>query len=556
VPKVAGATFTFGWFCAFDPKPNTGLVVLWGNDQIYLMGGFIREELRSALLGGAKLLVIDPRRTDIAKRADLWISPRPGSDGVLALGMIKVIIEEELYDVDFVTKWTVGFDRLQDHVKTFSLEDVEKLTWVPRPQIEKAARLYAQNKPVCLVVGNGLERSINAFQQLRAIFIMRAIIGDLNTPGGNVCLTPAPFTRLGNFFQLKKSPRLERIKAKRVVGSEFKVAMANAYIPTQSLIKAILEEKPYPIKAAICILTNPLVSYPDTEATYRAFMKLDFLVVSELFPTPTTAIADIVLPAAWGAEHDTVGYWPGWHEEIRAYPKLVNPPGEARSDTEWINELAKRLGLQEYFWDDDREALDLMLQPSGLSWEEFKERRILQQKKEYKKPEDGVFKTPSGKVEIYSKRLEELGYSPIPTFKELSQLRFDCSEEYPLLLFNGKEAAYMLTGYKHVAFLRRMKSQPTVKLNPKTAKKLGLNEGDWVYIETRKGKIKQILSLDPDLDPRLVYASFGWWFPEDPKDLYQFRKSNINVLTESDPPYDPVTGSVELSGIPCRVYKA
>jgi anaerobic selenocysteine-containing dehydrogenase len=143
----------------------------------------------------------------------------------------------------------------------------------------------------------------------------------------------------------------------------------------------------------------------------------------------------------------------------------------------------------------------------------------------------------------------------MPTFGELSQFRFDVSKEYPLLLFNGKEAAYMLTGYKHVNFARALKPQPTVELNPETAKKAGLKEGDWVYIETKRGSIKQILSLDPDLDPRLVYVSFGWWFPEDPDDLYQFRKSNINVLVPNDQPYDPATGSLEMGGIPCRVYK-
>ena len=550
---MAGATYTFGWPCVYDPRPNTGLVVLWGNNQIYLMGGFIREDLRSALQGGAKLLVIDPRKIDIAKRADIWIGPRPQSDGVLALGMIKVIIEEDLYDADFVTKWTVGFEKLQEHIKKFSLSDVESLTWVPRLEIEKAARLYAQTKPVSLVVGNGIEKSINAFQQLRAIFIMRSLVGDMNTSGGNVRLTPAPFMRLGHFFLIGKSPR--KAETKIQLGNEFPISITSAYIPPQSFVNAILEEKPYPMKGAICILTNPLLSYPDTENTYKAFMKLDFIVVSELFHTPTTAIADIVLPAAWGAEHDTVGYWPGWHEEIRAYPKLIEPPGEARSDPEWINELAKRLNLGEFFWNNEKEALDEMLKPSGYSWEDFKEKRILEAKKEYKKPEEGLFTTPSGKVEIYSERLEGLGCSPMPLFEELSQFRFDLSKEYPLLLFNGKEAPYMLTGYKQIDFLRSKKPQPTMELNPATAEKLGLKEGEWVYIETEKGKIKQILSLDPDLDPRLVYASFGWWFPEDSGELYQFRKSNINVLTESAAPFDPVTGSVELGGIPCKVYK-
>jgi anaerobic selenocysteine-containing dehydrogenase len=516
------------------------------------MGGEWKQTIRSAILSGAKLVVVNPKRIDTARRAHLWLSPRPQSDGVLALGIIKVMIEEKLYDADFVSKWTVGFEGLQEHVKTFSLDEVERLTWVPQAQIREAARMLALNKPLCYFEGNALERSIHAFQEIRAVYILQALVGNLNVPGGNALGNPAPYTRMGRFFLLKGSPR----KLEKGLCSPFRVGMQAAYVPPQALVRALLDEKPYPIKAAMCILSNPLVSYPDTEATYKAFMKLDFFVVSELFPNPTTAIADIVLPAAWQAEHDTVGYWPGWYGEIRAYPKIVDPPGEARPDPEWINELAKRVGLRESFWEDWKESLDFVLKPSGLTWQDLKEKRCLRMEKLYKKPEEGIFKTPSGKVEIYSKQLKELGYSPMPLFQELSQFCFEPTEEYPLLMFNGKEAAYMLTGYKHVKYARKLKPQPTVDLNPETAKKFGLEEGDWIYIETKKGKVKQILKLDPNLNPNLVYPSWGWWFPEEPEDLFQFRKANINVLTQSEPPYDPETGSVELGAIPCKVYKA
>jgi len=549
---VAGATSVFGTSFNADPGLKTGLLLLWGSDPLYLMGGEWKETIRSAILAGAKLMVINPKRIDTAKRADLWISPRPQSDGALAMGIIKIMIEEKLYDADFVAKWTVGFEELREEVKTFSLEDVEKATWVPKAQMEKAARMFAGNKPLCYFEGNALERSIHAFQEMRAVYILQALVGDLNVPGGNALGTPAPFVRMGRFFLLKGSPR----KLEKGLGSPFRVGMQAAYVPTQAFVRAILDDRPYPIKAALCVLSNPLVSYPDSEATYKAFMKLEFFVVSELFPTPSTAVADIVLPAAWQAEHDVVGYWPGWYGEIRAYPKIVDPPGEARPDPEWINELAKRVGLRQYFWENWQECLDEILKPSGLTYQQLKEKRCLKLERQYKKPEDGIFKTPSGKVEIYSNQLKELGYSPIPHFKELTQFCFEPSAEYPLLMFNGKEAAYMLTGYKHVQYARALRPNPTVDLNPETAKKLGLQKGEWIYIETRKGRVKQILDLDPDLNPQLVYASWGWWFPEEPEDLFQFRKSNINVLTHSEPPYDPETGSVELGAIPCRVYKA
>lgn len=549
---MAGAVHTFGTLPIEEPGPKTGLLMTWGDNVTYFMGGEIREGRRAALLSGAKLIVVDPKRVDLAKRADLWISPRPQTDGILALGMIKVAIEEELYDSDFVDNWTVGFDRLREHVGTFSLEDVEKFTWVPQAQIREAARLVSKNRPLSLAVGNGLERGMHAFQQLRAVYIFQALFGDVNTPGGNAIPTPAPFSRMGRFYQLKGSPR----DLQKGLCSPFKVGVSSAYVPPQSLIKAILYEEPYPIRAAMCILSNPLMSYPDTEETFKAFKKLDFFVVSELFPTPSTAVADIVLPAAWQAEHDTLGYWAGWWGEIRAYPQIVEPPGEAWPDPKWINELGKRVGLEKYFWNDWQECLDEILEPSGLTWEQFKQKRVLHATKEYKKPEEGIFRTSSGKVELYSERLAKLDCSPMPVFEELHRISSETSEEYPLLFFNGKEAAYMLTGYKHVPYARALKPQPTVELNPKTAEKFGLKEGEWIYIETKKGRIKQILTLDPDLDPKLVFLSFGWWFPEEPEDLFQFRKSNINVLVSNDPPYDPATGSLVMEAIPCRVYKA
>ena len=222
------------------------------------------------------------------------------------------------------------------------------------------------------------------------------------------------------------------------------------------MIKGILNKDPFPIKAAWFILTNPVMSYPNSRETYQALMELEFSVTSELFMTPTAALSDIVLPIAWGMEHEELGYWPGWYEEIRAHPKIVDPPGECWPDTKIINELAKRLGMREDFWEDDEEALDMMLEPSGLTYEEFKEKRVLRAKREYKQH---VYRTPSGKIEIYSETLEKMGYSPMPLWEELSIMP-EMTKEYPLLFTNAKEEAYMLTGFKQVAAIRKIRPDP------------------------------------------------------------------------------------------------
>jgi anaerobic selenocysteine-containing dehydrogenase len=281
-------------------------------------------------------------------------------------------------------------------------------------------------------------------------------------------------------------------------------------------------------------------------------MKIEFTVVSELFMTPTAALADILLPAAWGMEHEELGYWPGWYEEIRAYPKIVDPPGEAWADTKWLNELAKRLGLGEYFWKTDDDALDAMLKPSGFTYEDMRYKRVLHSRRDYKKHD---YRTPSGKVEFYSKNAADFGYSPLPYWKEVTDLP-ELTPEFPLLMTNAKEDVYMLTGYKHVPSLRNMKPEPIVEVHPETARNLRLKEGEWIYIETGKGRVMQRLAFNRDLDPHIVVVSFGWWFPEDRSKLFAWDKSNINVLTRSEPPYDPGIGTVDLRGIPCKIYSA
>lgn len=548
IPTGQGSWFTCGWNAVPDEENLPSLIVLWGCNLLHTTGGMRRESLAAAMENGAKLIVIDPKKIDMAGVADLWIRPRPGSDGALAMGALKVIIEEKLYNQDIVDNWTVGYDRFKDHLGSFSLEDVEQVTWVPRRQIESFARLYAKTRPAAIQWGNALDMVQNAFQTGRAIAVMRGITGNLNVPGGDVFLTPAPFTRPGRFFLLKKYPR----RAERILGDRFKIAQYSAFIPPHAMTKAILEETPYPIKAAMFILTNPMVSYPNSQETYQALMKLDFIVVSELFMTPTAALADIVLPVAWGMEHEELGYWPGWYEEIRAHPKVVDPPGECWPDTKIINELAKRMGFREDFWKDDEEALDVMLEPSGLTYEAFKERRVLHAKKEYKVHD---YRTPSKKIEIYSKQLEDMGHSPMPLWEDLSP-QPDIAGEYPLLFTNAKEEAYMLSGYKQVPTVRKIRPEPIVELNPETAGKMGLKEGDWVYIETKVGRVKQRLSLNDAIDRRVVMGAFGWWFPEEASSLYGWEKANINMLTPSGPDFDPLTGSTQLRGIPCRVYRA
>jgi len=544
--KAAGALYTFGGGVAYghaDMENLPKLIAVWGANIIQTEGPHSREWLKAALKEGAKLIVVDPKKIDVAGKADLWIRPRPGTDGALAMGLLKVVIDEGLYDRGFVADHTLGFDQLAEEVNRFSLDDVAHITWVPRRQLEQYARMYAEFKPAFIRLGNVFSHGVNSLQAVRAICILSAITGPRNIPGWDLSITPAKWTRPGRLMLLSSFPR----KAEESLGGQFRWAMMTAYIPYQALTRGMLEEK---IRAALFILSNPLASYPNARETHEALMKLDLLIVSELFMTPTAAMADFVLPAATSGEHDTLGYWGG---PLRAFPKLVDPPGEAWSDVKIIIELAKRLGLGSHFPDSENEAVELVLRPSGLSWDDFKEKRMLAATQEHMEPGARVLKTPSGKVEIVSEQMRQFGSSPLPLWGELSRCHAgDLTEEYPLSLTTRLEEAYKLTGFKQIASGIKRKPEPTVEMNPKTAEAMGLREGEWVRIGTRNGEITQKLALDKNLHPRVVYASFGWWFPEEPANLFEWDRSNVNVLFDTRLE-EPATGTVEVRGIPCRV---
>ncbi|MEW6142203.1 MAG: molybdopterin-dependent oxidoreductase [Chloroflexota bacterium] len=561
--------YMFGTDSIRPRMENPRVIVVWGADVAHTGGTFVgvtRNDLNKALVEGCKLVVIDPRNVEIwpeksmfASNADYWLRPRPNSDGLLAMGMLKVIIEEGLYDPEYIAEWTIGFDALKEEVKKFGLDDLESLTWVPKQQIIEVARLYARNKPGIIGWGNALEGNSQAFQACRAIAMLHGITGNVNTPdGGELAVDSAPICPPGRF--MFSGPLKERIKEfprspERSLAGEFRLALAGMYVPTQSLVKALLDGKPYRPKVALLCLTNPLLTYPDSKRTYEAFMKLDLLVVSEVFHTLTTEIADIILPAAYSlCEYDTVGYWPAWYGHARAHPKLADPPGEAWPDLKIVNELAKKVGLRKYFWEDWRESLDYMIEPAGITWERFRDEvRYLEAKSKYSPVKVSGYGTPSGKVELYSKQLEEIGCSPIPRFEELKEPlggAFELSDKYPLMETNYKSEVFMLSGFRNVKELAEKSPPPTVFMNTETVKKLDLKEGDWVWIETRRGRVKQRLMTDPGIHPKVVNTEFGWGGTK------EFKDSNINVLTDCDPPYDKLSGSVAIRGYPCKVYKA
>jgi anaerobic selenocysteine-containing dehydrogenase len=339
---------------------------------------------------------------------------------------------------------------------------------------------------------------------------------------------------------------------REMLGAEFKVAQRNFFVPRQLIPGAILEQTPYPLKCALLFATNPLLSYADSQEIYEALRNIEFLSVSDLFMTPTAELADLVLPAATFLEYDEIGYYGLRYGTVVAHPRVVEPVGDCWSDIRIINELGKRLGFSDYFWEEVGQALDEILSPSGITFDQLKERGILKGEKRYRKYEDAGFRTPSGKVEIYSQQLKDMGYSPLPTYVE----PLNTSSDYPLVLTCAKSPYFYHSAYRNLESLRRRSREPIVEVNPETAARLGLSEGDCAWIETHKGRIKQRIKFDRDLDSGVIFAEYGWWYPEKGKgNLYGWQDGNLNVLTDSRSPAEPAVGSTYLRGIPCRLSK-
>ena len=564
LPRVTASAMTCGQLPICDFYGFGGVypkcVVNWGCNitESGASDGMCSYQLDRAVKRGARLIVVDPRRTGIAARADHWLQLRPGTDDALVMGMLNVIIKERLYDHDFVAKWTVGFDELAGRVEEYPPEKVEEITWVPADTIRSAARTYATSKPACIQWGVAIDQNINSFQTIRALLILRTITGNLDVPGGDVFWVPpanvvvqAPYLNPG--LQLAEIVPPET-QARKIGTGIYKV---NHEIHPRLFIDAILDGKPYPIKAFVIMGTNTLVAHCYAPEMIEALKKLDFIVAIDMFMTPTTQLADVVLPSAsWLETDDVADMHFVWCVLAR---QKVATIGECRDDKQIMIDIAHRMGMGEHFpWRNVREYCDWVLKDSGITFDELKERGIIMGEMRYRKYEQEGFATPSGKVELYSSSLETMGYDPLPYYAESPESPYSTPElfqEYPLIITTGaRSQPYFHSEGRQIPSLRKLVPDPLIQIHPDTAKNLGIADGYWVWVESRRGRIKQRAQLTDIVHPGVVNVPHGWWFPEKDPPEYGFRESSANLLTGGTN-YDPHTGSESLRSFLCKVYK-
>lgn len=557
-PRLVDCKVTFGGAqypesCDFA---NTNCVIVWGSNPAAtwpLQGAAIMD----AAERGAKLIVIDPRLSETAAKADIWLRLKPGTDTDLALGFLQVIIEENLFDKEFVDQWTVGFDELRAHVAWRTPEVTEKLTDVPAASIREAAKAFASTKHACVSRCVSVDQTADSVQTCRALSILIAVTGNLDVPGGNILVSGrGERSQNSHEFILADKVPLE-IQRERRGYDRFPLlcgelsSVPSAHMPT--LWQTILTGEPYPVKAALIFGSNAAVSYTNTNLVTKAMEQLEFIAVCDIFLTPTARMADIVLPASSWLERDNVisSFQTSLDHSV-IQRKCSDPIGESRSDVDIVCDLARRMGLGDLFWKDSEALYDYLLAPTGLTLRQAIEKRRLFAPLTYGNYLKSGFKTPSGKVELFSSVLASVGCAPLPPGSprpgggtELDDVSTSLGDmEFPLDFSTGARSIFFRhTENRQNPWLLAQNPHPTVYINTDMAASLGIAENDLVEVRTPTGSARLYAKLERDLALNFVEAVPGW-----------DGEGNINRVLGWERFADGI-GTVPMRGLKCSVRK-
>lgn len=576
-PRVWMDMATFGWSVEADIVPGlTECLVLWGTNPAQSDNSAFWQHIRAYAAGGGALVVVDPRRTEAAAIADVWLPVRPGTDAVLALGLLNVIIGEELYDASFVDAWCSGFDELARAVAPLAPEAVAVTCGVSADDIRRAARLFSGGRASALVSGRGIDQIGAAVAPThRALCCLRAITGNVDKPGACVLAEAPDFVSelaMEMSDAMPASCRAAALSSYRTplqsyAGYDALRALTERLGRTPPMryltsahpdlvLRAMEEGRPYPIRALVVQATNPLLTYGDTARVQRALAALDLLVVLEYRLTPTAQLADYVLPIAGALERPVLQVHGGIANAAYGGPAAVAPYYERRCDYDVFRELGRRLGQAE-FWPEEtlEDAFASQLLPAGLSWEEFCIEGTYWPRPAYAKHEalgaDGRpvgFATTTGRIELASEFLPFHGGSRLPE----PVLGGPKAPRRSLTLITGaRRQPYNASMYFENSRFRDGAAAPEATVSPACAEALGLREGDAVEVVTDAGVARFVLAVAAMRDD-VVSVDYGWWHPEWGADerLGGMDESNANHLTRCEVG-EPMIGSWSYNAIPC-----
>lgn len=569
---------TYGWFTSANYE-QSDCIVLFG--QTRSPENWPQEYLRimTARRRGAKLIVVDPRVSNMAEIADYHLRLRYGTDAALLLGWLNVIIEEGLYDRNFVEHKTVGFDRLAERVKKYPPERVADITGCDAELIRETARVYAQSEGAVIPWGVTTDMQKNSTSAIRCQCILRAICGFIGkseiilSPGAGVpsvseiemhdALPPEiKAKQLGTetypLFTYKGA-ELYKDTSMQTYGRPFyNIADGSCMAHPPTLFAAMRTGKPYPVKAMLVLGNNTLLSFANQKGILDAFLQQELVVAYEHFVTPTAQLADYVLPGDMWLERPALGSSIEMGSRLTTSQQILAPKGDCKNIYDLLKGLADRMELTEYFpWENLEAFYDWRLSPLGMTWKEASQNPVIP----LRPLADGTrFGTPSGKVELYSSVLEKLGYDPLPYFKEPDDRSL--VGEYPLTVFIGlREAPFYNTCLRQIPELRERLPEPLMLIHPFDAQKSGIEDGDWVWVETTTRKLRIKAQLDPVQPQGTIRIPHGWWKPEKPQGLMNHLSDamllNDGLILSDDPEnLDPEQGIPNLrGGIRAKVYR-
>ena len=524
------------------------------------------KRLSDAQQRGMKLIVVDPRRSDAARRADLHLQLKPGEDATLLAGLIKVILDRKLYDAAYVEECVSGIDELQIAVKDFELEFVERRTHVPAALVEEAAEVFAGAKTGGAQSGTGLHMARHQCLTTQLVMTLNALCGRYDRRGG-ICRNPGVLgfeipANIGPAPLPHFSGPVSRIRGIR--GTFSLIGMCNE-MPTNTLTDEILTPGEGQIRALIVNGGNPALVLSDEAATLRALKDLDLLVVNDLFMSATARFADYVLPVKHPFERTDVprlmdGAYPFPFSQHS--PPLVSAPEGTLEEWEIFWELATRLGSDLHL-----PGIDMASKPTAdeLLDALHASSRI---------PLDEVRKYPGGHVwgekELawggmipnaigHEDHKMAAGHSEV--IAELREVRaepmiegggYESGEDFGfrMITYRMKEA-YCTTGY-NLPSLRAKRSYNPVLMNPTSMDSLGVGDGDIVVIDSGFGSVEGIVEGTRDLAPWVIALAHGWGDPSDERAVHE-KGCNVQRLIPADERYDPITGLALQSAVPVNV---
>ena len=570
---------TYGWFPMAD-FGSTNCIVLFGHNPRKHSWTPIYNSIRAAKTRGAKVIVLDPRVSDQAEGADIHLRLRAGTDAAMCLGWLKVIIDEGLYDKAFVRDWCVGFDELRQRVDEYPLERVAQITGVPAEDIAAAARMYANADGAVIPWTPITDQQLSSTSAIRLHSILRAVTGNLDVVGGETfggfSETYIPESEIGLHERLSPEQKAKQLgyddhpaftyraaemlkePTEKVWGFPYAdIVMGCQMANPTSVFRAMASEDPYPVKAFFCLGNNALLSYANQNQIYKAMLNQELIVSHEIFMTPTAMLADYVLPGDVFTERNHVADSWSWSTRLALSQKVVEPPAEASSTFQFWTDLAHRMGFADEFpWTNLEDMLDYRLARGGRTFQEFASETYMElAPPKFRKYRDKGFATPSGKVELASSILGDLGFDPLPYYRELPGQ----SEEYPYLVFTGvREDPFFQTGQRNIESLRRRMPAPSLYLHTSDAEREGLVDGDWAKLSTPQGEVVAQVAVHETMKQGHIRVPHGWWYPElrgEASLAGAFISSDAVLCADSDEWLDHEQGVPHFKGFPGKVEK-